>query len=434
MSEPPAADGSLRLDREFRTYFTARTLSLLGNIITLIALPVLVYRISDSAPLTASIALLESLPYLLFGLFSGALADRWDRRKVMVVADCLDAVVMASVPVAHFLGLLTVPHLMVVAFVVPAIAVFFDGANFGALPVLVGRRRIAKANAVVFSASTVLEIVLPSLVGLALAVFHPATLLAVDALSFAASAALIRMINRPLYDQARARTTTTVRSVLADIRVGLKFLVNHRGVRTMTLVGFVQCLSGGGFVALMVVWFDRVLHIGTSGWRFGVVWSGWSAGALVASAALPNLLDRVTPARITLAALPFSAVLGVLTAFAPSWPVAALGLTAWSMAYTLVVVNAISYRQMVTPEPLLSRVNTAARMLAWGLGWTGGAGLGGALSGWLGVRNAMVVMAMFGVVAVAVAWTSPLRRGMVPTSAVEADAEGSSAQAPSAST
>jgi MFS family permease len=405
----PEVRGSLRADPDFRRYFAARLFSETGTIITLIALPVLVYRLSGSAPLTALVSMLEAAPYLLFGLFAGALSDQLDRRRVMVVADVADAVLMGSVPIAHFLGILTVPHLLVVAFGVPAIAVFFDGANFGALPMLVGTGRIAKANALVWGAATAAESVLPALVGLGLAVVHPSTLLGLDALSFAASAALIRTIARPLQDPARKRVRPTRLTVVADIKVGLQFLVRHAGVRTMTIVGALQCIVGGGFVALMVVWFDRELDIGTEGWRFGLVWSSWSIGALAASLALPKVLDRTTPARITLAALPVSAVLGIATSFATTWPVAAIGLFAWSGAYTLVVVNSISYRQQVTPEHLLGRVNTAGRMLAWGLGWTVGAAAAGALASVIGVRTTLHALTCVGLLAVAVAWTSPLR-------------------------
>ncbi|MGH3456218.1 MAG: hypothetical protein ACRDP2_17540, partial [Nocardioidaceae bacterium] len=219
---------------------------------------------------------------------------------------------------------------------------------------------------------------------------------------------------RPLQDPDRERARTTPSAVVADIKVGLRFLVRHPGVRTMTIVGALQCIVGGGFVALMVVWFDRVLDIGTEGWRFGLVWSSWSVGALVASLALPRVLDRTTPARITLAALPVSAVLGIATSFATSWPLAALGLLTWSGAYMLVVVNSVSYRQQVTPEPLLGRVNTAGRMLAWGLGWTVGAAVAGALSSVIGVRSTLHAVTCVGVLAVLVAWTSPLRRADTP--------------------
>lgn len=85
-------------------------------------------------------------------------------------------------------------------------------------------------------------------------------------------------------------------------------------------------------------------------------------------------------------------------------------LLAWGTAYTLVVVNSISYRQQMTPEHPLGRVNTAGRMLSWGAGWTLGAVLGRTLGHVLGVRQALVAVVSLGRVSVVVAWTSPLHR------------------------
>src|SRR4051812_45488651 len=109
-----ASSTRLRDDREFRRYWWSRLLSVTGTLITYIALPVLVYRESGSALLTALVTALEAAPYLLFGLFAGALADRLDRKRVMITADLVNAALMATVPAAYWLDSLTVPHLMVV--------------------------------------------------------------------------------------------------------------------------------------------------------------------------------------------------------------------------------------------------------------------------------------------------------------------------------
>lgn len=223
--EPEEID--LLRDADFLRYAGARTLSLVGDVITLIALPVLVYRLSASAPLTAVVAGLEAAPYLVFGLLAGALSDRWNRKTVMVTADLVGTLLIASVPVAHVLGVLTVPHILIVAFAGPAVATFFDGAVFGAVPTLVGRGRIAQANSYVWSVQGVAEVVLPSLVGVGLAVVHPATLLAVDAVTFLASALLIRSIGRPMHDETRERVALTVRQIGSDIGEGLRYLRHH---------------------------------------------------------------------------------------------------------------------------------------------------------------------------------------------------------------
>ena len=399
----------LRDDPDFRRYWLARAMSLTGSMVTAVALPVLVYRLSGSPLLTALVSALEAAPYLLTGLFAGALSDRWNRRRVMVSADLVNALVIASIPLAHWLGVLTVAQVLVVGFLVQMIYTFFDGANFGALPVLVGRARVAQANAAVWTASSLIELFVPPLAGLALAVLSPATLLSIDALSFVASATAVRGIVRAMSELREGQAPLRPKVVFADIAEGVRFLVGHPGVRTMTLVGSLQSFAGGGFVALMVVWCDRVLHVGTSGLRFGLVFGAWGIGGLVAALGLPRLLKRLPPAAITLYAMPVSAVLGIVTAVMPTWPLAGIALLAWGSAYVLVIVNAISYRQQVTPEQLLGRVNTAGRMLSWGVGWTVGSLVGGVIGSQLGVRPAMVVMGLFGFVAVLVAWTSPLR-------------------------
>jgi len=410
---PTRAPERLLRDGQFRRYLVARTLSGAGGIVTLIALPILVYRTSGSAGLTALVAACEAAPYVLFGLFAGALTDRWNRKRVMVAADALGALLVASVPVADWLGVLTVTQVLVVAFLGPTVAVFFDGASFGAIPMLVGRERIGAANAVTWGLQSGNEIVLPAVVGLALAVLHPSTLLAFDAVTFAVSAVLIAGITRATYDAGRELAPLTLRQVGRDVREGLDFLVHHAGVRTMTLIGFLQCVGGGGFVALMVVWIDRRLGVGTEGLRFGLVYGGWAVGGLIAALALPWLLRRWSAARVALLAVPISCAVGLVVPAITQWWLAALAMTAWSVGYTMIAMNSISYRQEVTPNHLLGRVNTAGRMLSWGVGWTGGAFLAGAVVDLLGLVPTLYVLAATAVLSVVVAWSSPLRGGGV---------------------
>jgi MFS family permease len=407
---------SVLRDREFLRYFLSRLLSIAGSIVTLVTLPIIVYRTSGSASLTALVAACEAAPYLLFGLVSGALTDRWNRKKVMVSADLLSTATVATVPLADLLGHLTVTHVLAVAFLGPTIGVFFDGAVFGALPTLVGRERIAEANSVTWAVASVVEMVMPSVVGVLLAFVHPAWLLGFDSLTFAASAALIGGISRPMWDSTRERPPLTIRQVRTDIREGLAYLVRHPGVRTFTIIGWLQCFGAGGFVALMVVWIDQRLGIGTAGLRFGLVFGAWSVGGLASSLALPWLVRRVPAPRIALTALPPCAAITLVIPFLTSWWVAGIAMVVWGVFYQLVVINTVTYRQQVTPEPLLGRVNTAGRMLSWGFGWTGGAFVAGLLVGWLGLVPTLVVMSLAAVVATGVAWTSPLR-AMVTASA-----------------
>jgi MFS family permease len=410
LSAASAGPERLRDDRDFRLFLLARLISLAGTSFTLVAFPVLVYGLTRSPLLTAIVASFQALPYLLFGLPAGALADRFDRKRVMVTSDLLNVLVLASIPAAAWLGLLSVPHLLIAAFLVPALFVFFDAADFGALPALVGRGRIAAGNSAIWSTSTVVETAVPLLAGALLAVVNAPVLVAFDALSYLASALLIRAIVRPLSDPDRqAAERLTMSSLRTEVRQGLHFVWTHATVRSMTGVGTTQAIAGGAFVGQMVVWADRELDIRAGDPRLGVVFASWGIGVLVASLAMPRLVRLYGAARVTLLALPVSAALCVATAVAGNWVAGTVALAAWGAAYMLVVINAITYRQQVTPEPLMSRVNTTGRMLSFGLGWPIGSVLGGVVAEWAGPQAGMLAGALVLGAGVVLAWLSPLR-------------------------
>jgi len=406
-SSPPPPP--LRHDRDFRRYWLAREVSIAGTLVTAVALPVLVYRLSGSPSLTALITVVEGLPYLVLGLFSGALSDRLDRRRVMVAADVVAALTMASIPVAWGLGSLTVAHALVAGFLTQAAFVFFDGAAFGALPAIVGRDRIGQANAAVWGVGSFLDLGVPMLAGVALAFIHPAVLLAVDALSFALSAACVATIRTRLSEPREGQPPLRPRALLTEVAAGLRFLWRHVGVRSQTVIGFLLSFSGAGFMALSVPYADRLLDVGTSGWRFGLVFAAWGIGGMLVAVITPRLLRVVSPNRLALLWLPVAAVSGIVVVTASSWQVAVAVMVVWGVSYQGVILNSMTYRQQVTPEPLLGRVNTAGRMLSFGVGWTGGALVASALAGAVGLRPALVAVVSVGVVAAAFGWLSPLR-------------------------
>ncbi len=399
----------LRDDPQFRRFWLARVVSLAGSSFTYVALPVLIYRRTGSPLLTGVVAAFEAIPYLMLGLVAGALADRWDRRRVMVAADLTSAVALGSLPLAALLGVLTVPHILAAAFLSPTVFVFFDAANFGAIPALVGRERIASANSAIWGAGTIVEIAFPVLAGALLAVVASTTLIAFDSLSFVGSALLIGGVSRPLSDPGRAPARLGARALASEVREGLRFLFGHAKVRTMTLVGACQSLAGGAFVGQMVVWADRSLGVRSGDIRLGVLFGAWGLGALAASVLMAKLIRERGAPRVTLLALPASALLATATALSTNWLEGAMLLLAWGVAYMLVVMSTVTYRMQETPEPLMSRVNTAGRMLSFGVGWPVGSLLGGLVAQAAGPGAGMLAGASVAALGALLAWTSPLR-------------------------
>ncbi len=399
---------SLWRDADFVKYATARIISVVGSGITYVALPVLVYRLTGSPLLTGAVTAFEAAPYLLLGLLVGALADRWDRRHMMIAADTTSALIIASVPVAAALHKMTATQALVVAACAASVFVFFDAANFGAMPSLVQRDQIGRANAVVWTGQNLSDIVVPALTGVALAVAAPASLLSVDAVSFLVGALLVSRIHKTL---SVPRTTTDESSLRGEIVDGLRFLWEEKSVRAVTVAGTLQAFAGGAFVGLLVVYADRTFHV-QQGLKFGALYGAWGIGSTVAAVLFGRLSTHMSVFRLAISMLPVSAALALGVALAPSywWGIAAI--TLWGGVYMLIVMCAVTHRQQMTPEPLLSRVNTTGRMLSWGVGSTGGAFVGGVLASVFGVRPALVAAAAVLVVGAAFLW--PARNHLHP--------------------
>jgi MFS family permease len=403
-----AAD-SLWRDRAFLLFWLGRIISVAGSILTSVVLPILIFQLTGSALRTALLAAFTVLPYLCFGLFAGVLADRADRRRLMVLCDLINAALLGSIPLAAAFGLLTVAHIYVVALLSATAFVWFDAANFGALPALVGRERILQANSAIWSSSTLIEIVMPSVGGVLATTIGAANTLSLDALSYLLSAVALALIPRALNSgRAASNEGALLQRTLRDIGEGLRFIRGHELVRTLTLLGFGVSFTSGAVFGLIVVFGVRGLGLTDSDPRLGWLFSASAIGALLASLALPALTKRFAVQQITLWGLFANVISLLLFIAAPNLPAALVGYLVWTLCNTLIVINGISLRQMVTPEPLLSRVNVTARMIAWG-GSPFGAAVGGLLAERMDIRSAYLLMTIGIAISTLLGWFSPLR-------------------------
>jgi hypothetical protein len=375
--------GLLR-NRAFAVFWSARTISFAGTGITTVILPVLVYGMTRSPAWVAAVGLMEFLPYLAFGLLAGAVADRVNRKKIMVGCDAAAALLLVTVPVAAALHLLAIAQVLIVALGIATAYVWFDAANFGTLPALVGRAELPVAASLIGSAGQVALLCGPTAGAALLAVMSPSYALGFDAASYLISALLLLSIRRPF---ARPRLDQAPRRMRADIAEGLRFLWQQPVIRTMSFSVTCVCLSWGGTFALLVVYANRALHLPRVDVRLGLLYSAGELGGLLAAAAVPMLVKRLPigpMAAVLLAAN--AAALGFL-ALAPSYGWALLALFLDEFTYLIVLITGITLRQMLTPDHLQARVNTAGRMLA-GAGLPVGAALGGLLAESLPIRLA----------------------------------------------
>jgi len=382
---------------------------------------VLVYGMTHSPAWVAALGLIEFVPYLSFGLLAGVVADRMNRKKIMVGCDVIAAFLLAAIPAAAALHLLGTAQVLIVALGIATVYVWFDAANFGTLPALVERSELPVAASLIGSSGQAALLCAPTVGAALLTVMSPSYTLGFDAASYLTSALLLLSIRRPF---ARPQSGQDRLRIRADIGEGLRFLRQQPVIRTLTLSVFCVCLSWGGTFALLVVYANRALHLTHVDVRLGLLYSAGELGGLVAAAAVPTLIKRLAIGPLATVSLAVAAAALMCLAVAPSFGWALLAIFVAELAYLMVLTTGITVRQMLTPDHLQARVNTAGRMIAGG-GLPVGAALGGLLAEALPIRLTFGLLAISAVAGAGLAGWSCL--GSRPLSVVSISVPATSA-------
>jgi MFS family permease len=416
--------------RPFRLLWLAHTMSAAGSAITQAILPILLYQLTGSVVQTAALLLMTTMPYLLLGLPAGAVADRTNRRRVMLVGCAAGALVVGSAAIASAAGLLHPAQVYAVATLAAVCFVWIDASEAASLPALVTRAQLAEANSALTAGTSTVTVVAPA-AGVALAAAAgPSTALALDAASYLAALIAIARIPVPLgsdHHPSRPHPPLT-----RDIWGGLGYVRRHPLLRPLTTIALLNAVMGGTLFALLVVFAVRQLGLPDNDARLGLPYAATAAGAVLAAVCLPRLRRRTGPTRLTLWALPTGTGLLALLAGVHQLALALPLLLVWSTAYSLVTTNGIALRQELAPADLQGRVNASARVVAWA-GYPLGAVMGGLLTAAHGLPAALLTACAAGALATLLAWISALRhRTVTPDQAADPPRTAASAPRPPA--
>jgi MFS family permease len=345
----PAGAGALRLlgaNRPFRLLWTARAVSFLGDSLGLVALMLHVASTTGQALAVAALLLAGDFAPALLGPLTGTVADRLDRRRVMVACE----LVQGALVVAIALWLPSLPLLLVLVGLRAVAGQVFQPASRAAVPAVVPEPDLERANAAVGVATNGGETLGPLVAAVALPLLDVRGVLLLDAATFAISAVLLAFLPAlPGDGPGRDRA-----SFLADARTGLRYLWRERTVRVVTL-GFVAIVACNGIddVALVFLATDT---LGGGDGAVGLLLAAVGIGLLAGYALLARTRRRVAMPALLLAGFAVSSAGNLLTGLA--WAVAAafavqavrgLGIAAIDVAATTLV-------QRIVPARLLGRV------------------------------------------------------------------------------
>ncbi|MEJ7752481.1 MAG: MFS transporter [Candidatus Limnocylindrales bacterium] len=350
------------LSRDYWKLWSSSAASNLADGIFVIALPLIAVRLTDSPVLVAGVAIAGRLPWLLFALIAGALADRLDRLRTMRHVNLLRFAVIGLMAALALLDLLSLPALYIAAFVLGIGETLFDTAAQSIMPSLVGREQLSKANGRLYAAELSMnQFIGPALGGLLVSLSVPLALSG-SALCYVFAAGGLMLI---VGDFRPARTGPPTR-IHTEVLEGLRYLARHRLLRTLAgMVGLMNLATSAVF-AIFALYAVAPGPMGLSEAGFGLLLTTFAVGSVIGSVLVERIERRFGRASVL--------TLGVLGAGLPLFVPALttepilVGAAFAVMGLTLMLWNVVtvSLRQRIIPDRLLGRVNSGYRLLAWG--------------------------------------------------------------------
>lgn len=359
---------------------TATGVSVTGDGVLLAAAPLMAAALSRDPMAVASVSAAGYAAWLFLGLPAGALVDRWERRRVMVVADLARALVLTGFVALVMTDSANIPSLAVAVFLIGVGSCFFDPAAQSLIPAIVGRdkERLAQANGRLWSVDTFGRSLAGPPLGAAAFAVARAIPFAVDAASFLLSAALVARL--PASDRPPVAAHPPI---VGAIRAGIAFLFRHAELRLVTLGMATYNFGYNIAFATLVLYAQDNLGVGTLG--FGLLVATMAVGGIAGGWLAPHIARRLSPA---------AAYAGTLAVQALAWASVVLIGNAWFAGVALAVLGVASItgsvvggsaRQLHSPDEMLGRVMSTTRLLGIGSAALG-ALAGGALADVWGLR------------------------------------------------
>jgi len=401
------AKGVLLRHRDFRLLWGGETVSELGSQVSLLAIPLLAVRTLHATAFEMGLLTAASTAaFLVVGLPAGVWVDRMRRRRVMIGADLARMLALGSVPVAYAVGVLTLAQLFVVTLASGILTVFFDVAYQSYLPALVGREHLVEGNAKLTGSAQVAAVAGPSVAGGLVQAIGSSAAVAVDSVSFLASAAAITAIRSP--EPKPVTPPEGHPKLLHDIAEGLRFVFGNVLLRAIAAATATSNLFSGIAAAVEIVFLVREVH--ASPGVIGLLFTMGGIGGVLGALAAGPIAGRFGGARATIIGIAGGVGALLIPLTMPGAGLLFFGAGMFCVSFSAVVynINQVSFRQRLCPDRLLGRMNATMRFVVWGV-LPIGALIGGVLGSVAGLRPTLWIGAAGEAVAGVWLLASPMR-------------------------
>ncbi len=401
---------SLWSNSAFVRVWSAATISIFGSLVTRIALPLAAILVLGSGAL--EIAVLRGLELgaaLVFGLVAGAWVDRLRRRPVLIWADLGRAFLLGSVPVAFALGVLTYWQLLLVSALAAFLTTFFDAADTAYLPTIVERDQLIDANGALAASGSASEFLAFGVSGFLVQALTAPIAIAIDAVSFLASAVLLGSIRRA---EAPSPPVEDREPLMREIRDGFRLVIHDPVLRAFAGAQMSLAALWGIFGATWFLFVLDELKLGPA--VLGLVAGVGGASSFIGAVAAARSTVRWGVGPVAIGAMALSAVGSAFIPLAPAGlPILAVGCLVMQQlvtdsAVTVYDVTETSVRQTLVHDRALGRVSSTFHVAAV-LAQLVATLATGVLAEVIGLRSTMWLAPIGGLVGATILWWSPVR-------------------------
>jgi DHA3 family macrolide efflux protein-like MFS transporter len=358
VASAPISPFAVFRNRSFGWMWSGQLVSTIGSALTSLAASIYVYRVTGSAASVGLMLMATAAPSLVVGLIAGVFVDRFDRRRIMITADCIRAVLVFSIP---FLVPLNIAWLYIIVALSSAVGQFFDPAHESVLPEVASERELAAANSLMAISSFGATAIGFAASGLIAAAADIRWAFYLDALTFLFSAVCILMFRiKPLLVQEGASPQGAgagVRMVLRNVQTGVRFLFDTPILRSLLLVSVPVLVSFGLSNALLLPFASRAL--GANEFQYGIQEGMTSLGFVAGALLMAGMFDRMREGPWIAVSYIGMGLVGIFYSQATSVPIAIVMLTVSGFLNAPSSIGRRLVIQRNTPREMRGRVNSA---------------------------------------------------------------------------
>ncbi|HDX9712622.1 TPA: MFS transporter [Bacillus cereus] len=394
-----------QLPKSYIIFIFGLLISRIGDSLYTFSLPWIAYKLTGSAVIMSSLFAISVLPIVIFGPIVGVIVDRWDRRKLMWIADLLCIFFVTTIPVLHILGLLQLWHLYVVSFILAVLSMLFDVATVTVIPQIAGQS-LTRANSAYQMVLQIASLAGPALAGIIVAIIGGFNALWINVLSYIAT--LIAVLMLPKFKKTKPvdKSGNLLQKIGREMKEGFKWLMNDRLNLALSLQAMVGNFGASAILGALMYYLLSTLHLTSE--QSGLNYTLIGVGGLVGSIIVVPLEKRFRRGILIPALLGIGAIGLTYAIWSKFWlaPGIAFGIAmVCNIAWNIIVA---SVRQETVPMNIQGRVLGFSRVLTR-LAMPLGALVGGVISDYNPVAIFILASATK-FIEVIIALTSPIRK------------------------